>query len=81
MTPEGQLADPKAMCLLLFLKDPMSWQQWPKFYMDKWSVTPVGSPWNFKSRRKLELEPALQIWNELIQNGWRKVDDQFGAAE
>ncbi len=80
MNPEGWLADPKGMWLLLFHKDPMSWQRWPKFYMDKWSATPVGTPCTLKSRRKVELEPALETWNELIQNGWRKVNDQFGGT-
>ena len=80
MKPEGWLADPKGVWLLLFHKDPMSWQRWPMFYMDKWSVTSAGTPGTFKSRRIVELDPALETWNELIQNGWRKVNNQFGKA-
>ncbi len=80
MNPQGWLVDPKGMWLLLFHKNPMSWQRWPKFYMDKWSLTPVGTPCTLKNRRKVELEPALETWNELIQNGWRKVNDQFGET-
>ena len=34
---------------------------------------------SLKDLRKVELEPALETWNELIQNGWRKVNDQFGG--
>ena len=80
MNPEGWLADPKGLWLLLFHKDPMCWQRWPKFYMDKWSVTSLGTPCTLISRRKVELMPALETWNELIQNGWRKVNNQFGEA-
>ncbi len=80
MKPEGWLSDPKGRWLLLFHKDPMSWQRWPKIYMDKWSVTPLGTPDILKSTRKVELEPALETWGELIQNGWRKVDVQFGKT-
>ena len=58
----------------------MSWQRWQKFYMDKWSVTSFGTPCTLQNRRKVELEPALETWDELIQNGWRKVNDQFGEA-
>ena len=80
MRPEGWLADPEGKWILHFHKDLMSWQRWPKFYMDKWDVTPAGIPCTLRSRRKVELEPALETWNELIQNGWRKINDQFEEA-
>ncbi len=80
MTPEGWLIDPKAQLLLLFHRDPMSLQRLPKFYMDKWSASKNGTPHMFKDRRKVEFEPALETWNELIQNGWTQIHEQFGEA-
>jgi len=58
----------------------MSWQRWPKFNIDKWRVTSFGTPYTLKNRRKVQLEPALKTWDELNQNGWRKVNYQFGEA-
>ena len=80
MNPEGWLLDPNGRWLLHFHKDPISWKRWPKFYLDKWSIPSRGTPYNLKNRRKVELEPAIETWTELIQNGWREVDDQFGQA-
>ena len=80
MYPEGWLIDPNGRWLLLFHKDPMCWENLPKFYMDKWSATEVGTPRSLKNRRKVELEPALETWNELIQNGWEQINEQFGEA-
>ena len=80
MYPEGWLIDPNGLWLLLFHKDPMCWERWPKIYMDKWSASERGTPQSLKNRRKVELEPALETWNELIQNGWKQINDQFGEA-
>ena len=48
--------------------------------MDKWSVTPSGTPNSFINRRKVQLDPALETWGELILNGWEKLSQQFGEA-
>ncbi len=78
--PEGWLINPSKTCLLRFFKDPMSLQRWPKVYMDKWSVTPTGKPSSFINRRKVQLDPALETWGELILNGWEKLEHQFGES-
>ena len=80
MTPQGWLINPKAQVFLFFHKDPMSLQRLPKIYMDKWSASKNGTPHTFKNRRKVELEAALETWNELIQNGWMQIHEQFGDA-
>ena len=80
MYPEGWLIDPNGRWLLLFYKDSMCWGTLPKVYMDKWSSTEAGTPQSLKSSRKVDLGPAVETWNELIQNGWRKVDGQFEEA-
>ena len=78
--PEGWLINPSKTCLLRFFKDPMSLQRLPKVYMDKWSVTPAGTPLSFINRRKVQLDAALETWGELILNGWEKLGHQFGEA-
>ncbi len=78
--PDGWLVDPKGKWILLFHKDPLSLQTFPLFYMDKWDASSVGTPNTFISRRKVDLVPALETWNELIQSGWKKLDHQFGEA-
>ena len=65
--------DPKGKCLLLFHKDPNSLQRLPKVLMDKWDSTSEGTPSQFRNRRKVDLEPAIETWDELIEHGWRLV--------
>tara|TARA_B100001250_G_C19037276_1_gene460068 strand:+ start:152 stop:406 length:255 start_codon:yes stop_codon:yes gene_type:complete len=74
MIPQGWLIDPSGKCLLLFRKDPKSLQRLPKVFMDKWDTTPMRSPSIFRNRREVSLEPAIETWDELTSNGWRKVD-------
>ena len=73
MIPHGWLIDPKGKCLLLFHKDPMCLQRLPKVLMDKWDATSEGTPSQFRNRRKVDLEPAIETWDELIEHGWRFV--------
>ncbi len=78
--PEGWLINPSKTCLLRFFKDPMSLQRLPKVYMDKWSVTSAGTPLSFINRRKVQLNPALETWSELILNGWERLGPQLEEA-
>ena len=78
--PEGWLIDPKEKWLLLFHKDPISLQRLPQVYMDKWDTSPARTPNRFINRRKVELDPAIETWNELMQNGWKKLEHQFGET-
>ncbi len=80
MYPEGWLLDPCGRWLVLFHKDPMCWERWPKFYMDKWIASETGTPQSLRNSRKVELQPALETWNELIQNGWKQINVQFGET-
>ena len=73
MYPEGWLIEPKGRWLLVFHKDSMCKKKCPQFYMDKWSCTISGTPNTFQNRRKVEIEAALETWNELIQNGWHRI--------
>ncbi len=77
MNPEGWLIDPNEKWLLLFHKDPTSSHRSPLFYVDKWDASPMKTPSTFINRRKVGLTPAMETWNELIENGWEKVEHQF----
>ncbi len=81
MIPKGWLIDPHKKWLLHFQKDPMSISRLPKFFVDKWEATLLGTPARFCNRRKVNLEPAIETWNELNDNGWRQVlfKDHFVA--
>ena len=77
--PSGWLLNPQGDRMVLFLKDPMSDKFSPKFYIDKWSAL-KGSRTKFKNR-KIALEAdAIRIWNNLIEDGWNKVDSQNKKA-
>ncbi|ABX08736.1 DUF1651 domain-containing protein [Prochlorococcus marinus] len=78
--PDGWLLDPKGNWLLLFHKDIAPKDASPQFYMDKWEATQLGTPFKFKNRRKVNLEPALETWRELIDNGWRHINNQYGKS-
>ena len=80
MSPEGWLIAPGGKWLLLFHKDPMSLQRLPLFYMDKWDVSKIGTPNTCIDRRKVHQQPAEETWDELIQNGWERVEHQFDEA-
>jgi len=72
--PEGWLMDPNKRWLIAFHKDPIHCNRRQKYYMDQWSCSGSGIPCRFKNRREVEIEPALETWNELIQNGWNRVE-------
>ena len=80
MTPEGWLIDPKGRWLLLFHRDPKSAQSLPFFYIDKWNISHIGTPDTFVDRRKVHQDPANETWEELIRNGWKQIDHQFGEV-
>ena len=71
MIPSGWLVDPKGKCLLLFHKNPKNLQRLPKVLMGKWDAPSEATSSQFRNRRKVELEPARETWDELIEHGWR----------
>ena len=77
MYPEGWLIDPQGKFLLLFQKDPASSKQPPSGFLDKWNAT-NGSPTTLKNRKELTSFEAISKWIDLTENGWRRVETQFG---
>ena len=80
MNPEGWLIEPREKWLLLFYKDPLSSDDHPLFYIEKWNVSPARTPLKLIDRRKVEFTPAIETWNELKENGWLKIEHQFGEV-
>ena len=80
MYPEGWLIHPEGRFLLLFQKDTGSLERMPKGYMDKWSVSPSGTPLSFIDRRAVPAAEAVSIWIQLTEDGWRRIDRQFREA-
>tara|TARA_Y100001968_G_scaffold262614_1_gene250963 strand:+ start:3511 stop:3768 length:258 start_codon:yes stop_codon:yes gene_type:complete len=77
--PSGWLVDPKGDRMVLFLKDPMSAKNLPKFYIDKWTAI-KGSRSKFKFRKISLQDEAIRIWNNLIDDGWNKVENVVNKA-
>ncbi len=75
--PDGWLIEPNNKWLLFFHKDTLPIKSITRIYIDKWEVSSTGTPLRFINRRKVELEPALETWNELINNGWLIVKQQL----
>tara|TARA_Y100001968_G_C19430854_1_gene756952 strand:+ start:1205 stop:1450 length:246 start_codon:yes stop_codon:yes gene_type:complete len=77
MYPEGWLIEPDGKFLLLFQRDPTSLKRLPKGYVDKWNCA-NGSPTTFVKRRELSAVDAVSLWITSTEDGWRRVDTQFG---
>ena len=71
-SPCGWLTDPSGEIMILFIKDPMSYKDHKKFYVDKWSAK-EGKRSAFKNRKILTELEAFQFWDSLILNGWEKL--------
>ena len=77
MYPEGWLIDPEGKFLLLFQKDSKSLSKVARGYMDKWNAS-NGTPTTFRNRKEVSSNEAISIWIKLTENGWRRVERQFG---
>ena len=77
MFPKGWLIHPEGKFLLLFQKDTKSLNRSPKGYLDEWESID-GSPTKFKKRRELSASDAISTWIQLTEDGWRRVERQFG---
>ncbi len=80
MIPDGWLIEPNSKWLLLFHKDRKSLNRITTIYIDKWEVSKNGTPSRFVNRRKVQLEPAIETWTELMNNGWQNIQHKFGQT-
>tara|TARA_B100000700_G_scaffold295340_1_gene358170 strand:+ start:933 stop:1178 length:246 start_codon:yes stop_codon:yes gene_type:complete len=77
MYPEGWLIDPRGKFLLFFQKDSGSQSIPSKGYVDKWNASD-GTPTTLKSRKEFSSDEAISLWIQLTEDGWRRVERQFG---
>ena len=52
----------------------------PKVITQLWYSTEEGIPTRIKNTRTMELEDAVETWNELLNNGWELVEHQINDA-
>ena len=77
--PSGWLVSRNGEQMILFIKDPMSGKSLPKFYVDKWfAIDGIRS--KFKNRRIVSQDEALLMWNNLINDGWGKVQTLLNSV-
>ena len=79
-TPTGWLLHPERKRVLFFIRDPKSLMRMPKGITQLWYSTAEGIPTRMKNTRTMELEDAVEIWNELLSNGWELVEHQINDA-
>ena len=49
----------------------------PNVITQLWYSTDEGIPTRLKNTRKMDLESAIETWNELLSNGWELVEHQI----
>ena len=76
-TPTGWLIHPERKRVLFFIRDPKSLMRMPKVITQLWYSTEEGIPTRMKNNRTMELEDAVETWNELLSNGWELVEHQI----
>ncbi len=75
--PAGWLIHPEKKRVLFFIRDPKSLMHVPKVITQLWYSTAEGIPTRMKNTRTIDLEGAIETWNELLNNGWELVEHQI----
>ena len=76
-TPSGWLINPEKKLVLFFIRDPKSLMRMPNVITQLWYSTDEGIPTRLKNTRKMDLESAIETWNELLSNGWELVEHRI----
>ena len=77
---DGWLISPEGKWCYRFHRDPQGWQRYPFVFVDKWEAMPDGSPSSMKKRSKLPLDEALELCGNMLLDGWKKLETQFGES-
>ena len=77
---DGWLISPEGEWCYRFHRDPKGWQRYPFIFVDKWAAMPNGSPSTIKKRSKLPLDEALELCGNMLLDGWKKLETQFGDS-
>ncbi len=75
--PSGWLINPEKKLVLFFIRNPKSLIRIPKVITQLWHSNEDGIPTTFKNTRTMDLEGAIETWNELLSNGWELVEHQI----
>ena len=76
MYADGWLNDTDGIWILRFRYDWKSWDQNPKVWVEKGRLQSNGIPL-LKNRKKMRRALAVELWNDLLAIGWRRVDAQW----
>tara|TARA_Y100001968_G_C19431280_1_gene757162 strand:+ start:845 stop:1150 length:306 start_codon:yes stop_codon:yes gene_type:complete len=76
-SPTGWLISPTSGFILFFRRDLKSPINFPNKITQLWYCTSRGTPTRLKHTRRMDLESAIETWNELITNGWELVEHQI----
>ena len=63
LAPTGWLVDPEKKRIIFFIKDPTSLMRLPKVITQLWYASD-GIPIEIKHSRKIDLDGAIETWNE-----------------
>tara|TARA_Y100001968_G_scaffold290122_1_gene293694 strand:+ start:477 stop:728 length:252 start_codon:yes stop_codon:yes gene_type:complete len=74
---EGWIKDPNTQSIIRFHRDPDSWSKHPDVFLDKGWLMPYGYPPLLKDRRHLAMTEAVELWEQLLQDGWERVAPQW----
>ena len=75
--PTGWLINPEKNLLLCFIRDPKSLMRNPKVITKLWFSSLELRPIKLKNIRLLDLNGAVETWNELLENGWESIDFEY----
>ena len=76
MKRDGWLKESSGVWILRFRYDWSSWDQNSKVIVDKGRLEHNGIPL-LKSRKRIRRNLAIQLWKNLLANGWRRIKPQW----
>ena len=79
-TPSGWLIAPTRDFCLFFIRDPKSIIAPPTVFTQLWYCTEKATPTKLKNTRRLAHGSALETGNELLSNGWERIEHQINNA-
>jgi hypothetical protein len=79
MVRQGWLQDPVSGDTRRFQRDPSSWSQDLRVFIDHGRPLP-GQPALLRTRQRLTYREATALWRSLRRQGWRPVPPQWGEG-
>ncbi len=76
-SPSGWLVCPARNLALLFITNSKHPKNARNITTQLWHCTIKGIPTKLKNTRKMDLESAIETWNELLNHGWEGITEQI----